>query len=284
MNGVIMSRLPELTERQASVLSCIIKAITQRHMPPTIREICKEVGLSSPSSVKHQLDSLERLGYISRDAHRPRKIELTELALERHGLISGSDSVPGEGFLSGRNATSEAAGLAPVLPLRSVTGADAETGAYASGGSPAPTGTVSPLSHATYVDESGEVEIPEAVNVPVVGRIAAGAPILADQQIEDVFPLPRQLTGSGELFTLKVSGDSMMDAAICDGDWVVVRRQPVANNGEIVAAMIDGEATVKVLDRRNGHITLLPRNENYDPIPADEAQVLGRVVMVMRRL
>jgi repressor LexA len=117
-----------------------------------------------------------------------------------------------------------------------------------------------------------------------VGRIAAGGPILAEQVVEDVFPLPRQLVGDGELFLLKVQGDSMIDAAICDGDWVVVRRQPVAENGEIVAAMIDGEATVKTLKRTDGHVWLLPHNAAYSPIPGDDATVLGRVVSVLRSL
>ena len=96
--------------------------------------------------------------------------------------------------------------------------------------------------------------------VPLVGRIAAGVPITAEQQIDEVFPLPRQLVGKGELFILKVVGESMIDAAICDGDWVVVRSQHTAENGEIVAAMLDGEATVKVFRQRDGHTWLLPRN------------------------
>ena len=120
--------------------------------------------------------------------------------------------------------------------------------------------------------------------VPVVGRIAAGDPVLADQVVEDVFPLPRQLVGDGDLFLLKVAGDSMIDAAICDGDWVVVRRQPVAENGEIVAAMIDGDATIKTLKRTDGHVWLLPHNAAYAPIPGDHAQVLGRVVSVLRKV
>ena len=120
--------------------------------------------------------------------------------------------------------------------------------------------------------------------MPVVGRIAAGGPILAEQVVEDVFPLPRQLVGDGDLFLLKVVGDSMIDAAICDGDWVVVRRQPVAENGEIVAAMIDGEATVKTLKRIDGHVWLMPHNPAYSPIPGDESTILGRVVSVLRSL
>ncbi len=129
-----------------------------------------------------------------------------------------------------------------------------------------------------------DFHVDASVNVPVVGRIAAGSPILADQVVEEVLPLPRSLTGDGELFMLKVVGDSMVEAAICDGDWVVIRRQPVAENGEIVAAMIEGEATVKVLQRKDGHTLLLPRNSEYRPIPADDAEVLGRVVTVLRSL
>jgi repressor LexA len=118
--------------------------------------------------------------------------------------------------------------------------------------------------------------------VPLVGRIAAGVPITADQQIEEVFPLPRQLVGKGELFILRVSGDSMIDAAICDGDWVVVRKQNTAENGDIVAAMLDSEATVKVFRQRDGHTWLLPRNSSFEPILGDFAEVLGKVVAVMR--
>ena len=120
--------------------------------------------------------------------------------------------------------------------------------------------------------------------MPVLGRIAAGGPILAEQAVEDVFPLPRELVGEGTLFMLQVKGDSMIDAAICDGDWVVVRQQPTANNGDIVAAMIDGEATVKTYRRRDGHVWLMPQNPAFDPIPGDDATILGRVVAVLRRI
>lgn len=120
--------------------------------------------------------------------------------------------------------------------------------------------------------------------VPLVGRIAAGGPILADQVVEDVMPLPRQLVGHGELFMLRVSGDSMIDAAICDGDWVVVRRQQSANNGDIVAALLNDEATVKTFRQRDGHTWLLPQNTQYEPILGDHATVMGKVVSVMRTL
>ena len=122
----------------------------------------------------------------------------------------------------------------------------------------------------------------DAAMVPLVGHIAAGMPITAEQQVEEIFPLPRQLVGGGELFMLKVSGDSMIDAAICDGDWVVVRTQQTAESGEIVAAMLDGEATIKTLRKRDNHVWLLPRNSAFEPILGDEAVILGRVVAVMR--
>lgn len=122
----------------------------------------------------------------------------------------------------------------------------------------------------------------DAAMVPLVGQIAAGSPITAEQQVEEVFPLPRQLVGKGDVFMLKVQGDSMVDAAICDGDWVVVRQQNTAENGDIVAALLDEEATVKVFRQRDGHTWLLPRNTAYEPILGDFASVLGKVVAVLR--
>ncbi len=126
------------------------------------------------------------------------------------------------------------------------------------------------------------IPVGDAAMVPLVGRIAAGIPITADQQVDEIFPLPRQLVGKGDLFMLKVVGESMIDAAICDGDWVVVRQQKTAENGDIVAAMLDDEATVKVFRQRDGHTWLLPRNSAFEPILGDFAEVLGKVVAVLR--
>jgi len=123
---------------------------------------------------------------------------------------------------------------------------------------------------------------PEAAMVPLVGRIAAGGPITAEQNVEDVFALPRQLVGQGDLFLLKVVGESMIDAAICDGDWVVVRQQQTAENGDIVAALLEDEATVKTFKQRDGHTWLLPRNSAFEPILGDQAVILGKVVAVLR--
>jgi repressor LexA len=134
------------------------------------------------------------------------------------------------------------------------------------------------------VDGPMDITSQEPAYVPLVGRIAAGGPILAEESIEDIFPLPRQIVGQGNLFLLKVVGDSMVNAAIADGDWVVVRQQPVAENGDIVAAMLEGEATVKTFKRSGNHIWLMPHNPAYTPIPGDEAEILGKVVAVLRRV
>ena len=120
--------------------------------------------------------------------------------------------------------------------------------------------------------------------MPLLGRIAAGGPILAEELVEDVFPLPRELVGEGTLFLLQVKGDSMVDAAICDGDYVVVRQQPDAVNGDIVAALIDGEATVKTFRRTPGQVWLIPHNPAYEPIDGNHAAILGKVTAVLRRV
>lgn len=156
----------------------------------------------------------------------------------------------------------------------------------------APGGAVRPAAPAPapavvedVVDETGSRdERPDATYVPMVGKIAAGGPILAEERVEDVFPLPKSLVGDGTLFLLEVQGDSMIDAAICSGDYVVVRQQPVAENGEIVAAMLDGEATVKTFQRKDGKVWLLPHNDDYSPIDGTHATILGKVTAVLRRV
>jgi repressor LexA len=217
-----------LTPRQRKVLEVIRDWVERFGYPPSVREIGDAVGLTSTSSVHHQLRTLERKGYLRRDPNRTRAVDVR----------GPEDAVAAE---------------VAVEPT-----ADRDTG-------------------------SGDLR-PVPAFVPLLGNIAAGGPILAEQAVESVFPLPREIVGEGTLFLLNVRGDSMVDAAITDGDWVVVRQQPVAENGEIVAAMIDGEATVKTFKRRDGHIWLLPANPAYQPIPGDDATVLGRVVAVLRRL
>ncbi|VEI12620.1 transcriptional repressor LexA [Trueperella bialowiezensis] len=236
----------KITKRQQDILRSICTGVAKNGYPPTVREIGEEVGLKSSSSVKYQLDTLEELGCIQRDPRRPRTLEVTELGYKLADFDGEAGSYR--------------------LPLSSVVKTAAE-----------------PREEMFRVDET-EMYVTAPINVPAVGRIAAGGPILAEELIDDIYPLPRQFTGTGDFFMLEVSGDSMIDAAICDGDWVVIRRQHTAENGEIVAALIDGEATVKVFMRKDGHLWLMPRNSNYAPIAGDEAEILGKVVTVIRAL
>ncbi len=190
------------------------------------------------------------------------------------------DFVQRHGYPPSLREIGKAVGLAPstVSHHRSVL----EENGYLSHGAGLPrTAVERPSGHPAIQPRVDEVE------VPLVGRIAAGVPILAEEMIEDTFWLPRKMVGAGTLFMLKVTGDSMTGASIADGDMVVVRQQPVAENGEIVAAaVIDGieaEATVKTLRRSDGHVWLMPHNPAYTPIPGDKATILGRVVAVLRR-
>ncbi|MDN4479541.1 transcriptional repressor LexA [Demequina muriae] len=215
-----------LTDRQRRILETIKESVESRGYPPSMREIGESVGLTSTSSVKHQLSALETKGFLRRDPHRPRAIEV-------------------------------------VLP----------------DSSPADSTVTLPAGLPAEAPQDDTISM-----VPLVGRIAAGGPVLADQSVEDVFALPKQLTGDGELFMLNVVGDSMIDAAICDGDWVVVRRQQTADNGDIVAALLDDEATVKTFRRRDGQVWLMPHNPNYTPIDGTHARIMGKVVSVMRRI
>jgi repressor LexA len=219
-----------LTPRQQKVLQTIKDAMEKRGYPPSMREIGEAVGLTSSSSVAHQLKTLEEKGFLKRDPNRPRAIEvfLPEVMAARRSISSADE---------------------------------------------------------TSIDETdiGNTA-PPATYVPMVGRIAAGGPILAEEQIQEVFPLPKSLVGEGTLFLLEVSGDSMIDAAICSGDYVVIRQEQTASNGDIVAALIDGEATVKTFQRKDGHVWLLPHNDAYEPIDGTHATILGKVTAVLRRM
>lgn len=201
----------ELTNRQQLILRMIAETTAERGFPPTVREIAEAVGLRSPASVTHQLQVLERKGFIRRDPNSPRAMEILHPGLDSH-------------------------------------------------------------------------EVAKPVYVPMLGQIAAGGPILAEESVEMVLPLPTELVGTGETFMLRVKGDSMIEAAICDGDWVVVRSQSTANNGDIVAALLDDEATVKTFKRAGDEVWLLPANPAYSPIDGKFARVMGIVVAVIRKL
>lgn len=269
--------LASLDERARSVYTCVCERISSQGYPPSMREIGALVGLTSPSSVKHQLDKLERLGLLRRNPRLPRALEIVSLSPTQSASSAASTDTADPTPLTHLPPHD-----GPTAALTSAPAANGDTHAGA-----APIIDLA-AARAARLPELPGVGEGEAVAVPLVGRIAAGSPILAEQEIDDVLALPRRLTGGGELFMLEVHGDSMIEAAICDGDWVVVRSQPDADNGDIVAAMIqdlDGaSATVKVLSRRNGHQWLLPRNPNYAPIPGDEATIMGKVVTVLRAL
>jgi repressor LexA len=209
-----------LTPRQQRVLTVIRDSIGSRGYPPSMREIGERVGLTSSSSVAHQLRVLEEKGFLKRDPNRPRALSV-----------------------------------------------------------------YTPDETVTVTDETGIGDArPAPTYVPMVGRIAAGGPILAEERIEEIMPLPKSLVGGGTLFLLEVTGDSMIDAAICNGDYVVIRQQPSAENGEVVAAMLDGEATVKTFQRKDGQVWLLPHNPTYEPIDGTHATILGKVTAVLRRM
>lgn len=204
-----------LTERQQQILVMIRETVARRGYPPSVREIGEAVGLKSPSSVHHQLATLERGGYLRRDPSRPRAIEV-------------------------------------------------------------------------HFDPETSLSMPAAAvrQVPLVGEIAAGAPILAEERVEELYPLPRDLVGEGTLFMLRVRGESMVQAGVLPGDLVVVRQQPVVEQGEMCAAMVDGEATVKFFRRtRSGDVFLDPANDGYEPIPVPrdaDAVVIGKIVALLR--
>ena len=208
-----------LSDRQQQVLDFLTATVNERGYPPSVREICEAVGLSSPSTVHSHLSSLVKAGYIRRDPSKPRAIEI---------LTETETTVP---------------------------------------------------QPAAYTDD-------RLREVPLVGRIAAGSPILAAEDIETVMPLPEELVGSDPVFMLEVRGDSMIDAGILDGDYVVVRRQPDARDGEIIAALVDGEeATVKRLKREAGKVVLISENPALEPMVfEDGVEIIGKVVSVLRKV
>lgn len=208
-----------LSDRQQQVLDFIRSKVAERGYPPSVREIGDAIGLSSPSTVHSHLSTLVKLGYIRKDATKPRAIEVLGAHPER---------------------------------------------------SPAPS---------TRDDE-------HLRDVPLIGRIAAGSPILAAEDVENVMALPTDLVGNGPVFMLEIRGDSMIDAGILDGDYVVIRRQDHARDGEIIAALIDGEeATVKRLRRADGKVMLISENPAYEPMVFErDVSIIGKVVTVLRKL
>jgi repressor LexA len=238
-----------LTSRQRDVIDAIVGFRREHQYGPSVRDIAEAIGLG-PSGVHHHLKVLRQKGWLSGGTGQAR----TSVVLAPgHPVIEVIEPRQAKGAIRAARSREARKARDP--------GATAGTS-----GTPRTAGT----QNAAYVR--------------LLGEIAAGYPRDANQSVEDVFPLPKQLVGEGDLFLLKVVGDSMIDAAIADGDWVVVREQQVAENGEIVAAMIEGEATVKSYRMSDGHIWLIPHNPAFAPIAGDGATILGKVVSVLRRV
>lgn len=234
-NGINASDINamSLTDRQRNIINAIQNNIKIHGFPPSFREIGEAVGLRSPSSVKHQLRTLEDKGILRINANKGRAIEILDISIVKNN--------------SNNKINEDSSRVANI---------------------------------SAYESDS----VINSRDVPLVGRIAAGAPITAEQHIEDVMRLPERLTGTGNLFMLEVHGDSMIDAAICDGDYVVVREQHEAVNGDIVAALLDNEATVKTFRNDHGHVWLIPHNPAYSPIDGSHATIMGKVVTVLRKI
>ena len=211
----------KVTKRQQAVLDSIEHCIREKGYGPTVREVCQDLGLSSPSTVHVHLKALEEKGIIKRDPLKSRSITLT-------------------------------------YPLEGVdTPHDAKI--------------IKPSFSKT-------------LDLPLVGNVAAGSPILAEENVVDTITLPTDIVGDSAAFLLSVRGDSMIEAGINSGDYVVVKEQPTANNGDIVVALIDDGATVKRFFKESDHIRLQPENSSMDPIITNDCSIAGKVVAVFRRL
>lgn len=237
----------DLTPRQRDVLQAIEGFRQRHHYGPSVRDIGRVIGLG-PSGVQHHLTVLRQKGWLSGATGQART---SVVRAPDQPVIEVIEARQAAGAIRARSRESRKAR------------------------EPGITGTAAPMR---------TVGTQNAAYVRLLGEIAAGYPKDANQSVEDVFPLPKQLVGEGDLFLLKVVGDSMIDAAIADGDWVVVREQQVAENGEIIVAMIEGEATVKSYRMSDGHIWLIPHNASFTPIEGDKATILGKVVSVLRRV
>ena len=215
----------KLTEKQRQILEYLKQEILQRGFPPSVREICEAVSLRSTSSVHAHLETLERKGYIKRDATKPRAIEICD-----------------EGFHTGR--------------LGAFQGIASEDTASQS----------------------------EVAQIPLIGKVAAGEPILAVENIEGYFPMPVDRLPNAETFLLKVQGESMVNAGILDGDLVLVEQQATAENGEKIVALVNDSATVKTFYKEDGYFRLQPENDEMDPILVNDLQIVGKVIGVIRFL
>ena len=198
--------MSELNDKQLLIYEFLKDFTSEKGYPPTVREICKAVGLKSTSSVHGHLKHLEKEGLIKRDPTKPRALEIVDSVVKK-----------------------------------------------------------------------------EMINVPIIGRVTAGLPILANENIEDSFPLPLDyVKHNNDLFMLKISGSSMIKAGILDGDFAIIERTQTASNGDKIVALIENEATLKTFYRENDHIRLQPENDEMEPIIVDNCRILGKLIGIYR--
>lgn len=227
-----------LKEREKKILDYMKAEIRKKGYPPTVREICADLGIRSTSTVHKDIDSLEKQGYIKKDPAKPRALIVVDEDFDQQDAVAAASSAAG-----GR--------LEAAMDYRNI---DA-------------------------------VVRTDVVDVPLVGRIAAGTPILADQNVEDSFPVPARFVGNEPAFMLTVKGESMIEVGIMDGDYILVEQCNTAQNGDMVVAMVDGfesEATVKTFYREGDHIRLQPENSTMSPIIVQDVKILGKVKGVFR--
>ena len=235
-----------LKEREQKILEYMKSVIREKGYPPTVREICGALGIKSTSTAHKDIASLEEKGYLKKDPARPRALLVVDDDFDQLEAV--------------RSAAYGGAGGAQDFSVN-------EGPAESFGGTP------------------DMIERTDIVDIPMVGRIAAGTPILAEQNIEDSFPIPARFIGSGTNFMLTVRGESMIEAGIMDGDYILVEQCSTARNGDMVVAMVDGfesEATVKTFYKEEGHIRLQPENHTMSPIIVDDVKILGKVKGVFR--
>ncbi|MDR3120261.1 MAG: transcriptional repressor LexA [Clostridiales bacterium] len=249
------------------VLDYVNEHIEENGFAPSVREICEALGYKSTSTVHIYLKKLEADGRIIKSPSKPRTLRVIQPPSHADaggaygGADNGMDGVHGGAVVSRMAAPgleADRAGTAAARATRKVPQRS--------------------LPQGISTDE-------DTVYVPVIGRVTAGKPILADENVEYTFPVPSFFVNNADVFMLKVEGDSMIDAGIFDRDYILVRQQPTAQNGEIVVALIDDEATVKTFYREKNRIRLQPQNERYSPIYAkDNCSVVGKVIGIFRKL
>jgi repressor LexA len=255
-----------LSGRQQEILAFLGDFTSKNGYPPSVREIGEAVGLSSSSTVHSHLNTLENKGFIRRDPSSARALTVIDRGARAKDSTGARDAGESEGRSGDTGRVGGATSAVAVGATSSAEAAEVE---------------------ATATAEAAPAPIPlprNVVELPLVGRVAAGSPILAEQNIEESFMLPTQIVSDASSFLLTVRGESMIEAGILDGDYVVVKEQPTANNGEIVVALIDDEATVKTFYREPDRIRLQPENHTMEPIYTRDVTILGKVIALLRAL